>query len=682
MKKLITYFLIPLGILLLNIFLVLPLFKGEFTQSMGSIEAAYISDARWVFENIKDLSWNPLWYLGFPFHLSYAPVFPFFIALFHFILKSISIPHFYRILTAVFYCIGPISLYFFVRYLTKKTFPALVSVLVYTLPTLSLLFLPGLKGEMVVSGFVPWQLLVLAKYGEGPHIASLSLVPLVALLFLKVLRKPSFKKYLLVAILSSFILLINILSFFSLLLMLSIVLFSEMVLEKPAFKFKSAFSIFLLTLGLSAFWYNLSFFKMIFLFEKGGSLIQNLLSLFPFAIIMIPIFVVFSLFVFEKKPKLQPLFIGFFWFLTFFIIIGSWFYFERIYFPQPNRFIPELNLAISLLIGLAFSSILSIIRKYTKVLSILFAVVIIAVLIFLNFQFKEDSWKITSPNPDINSTPEYRISKWLSENTDGKRVYTTGSICFWLNVFSDTPQVRGGADGASYSKWWAHATYQINTSENAPKGEEEVITLNWLKAINVSYAVVNFPHSKEIFHDYKNPDKFEEIEGLEEVYNEKGDVIYKVPLENPSLVQIVDKEKFDNLKSIYNAVDVDNLQDYVDYIEDSGFDQSKINLVKKKNTKYEISADLEENEAIALQISYNPVWKAYVNGKRVKIQKDVIDFMFIEPEEKGEVEIILKFGRTWDVWLGYFITLITLLYILLKFRRLKMPHDIKEVKTK
>ncbi|NIM47633.1 MAG: YfhO family protein [Candidatus Aenigmarchaeota archaeon] len=677
-KQLLTYFLIPLGLFLLNVFLILPLFKGGYTQFMGSIEAAYISDAKWIYENIRNLGWNPLWYMGYPFHLSYVPVLPFLIALLHSIFNYISISSFYRVITAGFYCFSPITLYFFVKYLTKRTLPALVSALMYTLPFLSFLIIPSLRDEML-NGIIPWKLMVLAKYGEGPHIVSLSLVPLAALFFLKALKKPTFKKHILVAFLSSVIFLINPIGVFSLILMLVVILFSEIVLDNPTQKLKEAFKILLLTMGLSAFWYNLSFLKMIFLFEKGGNLLQNLIGLFPFVIIIVPVLVMLISAIFSKKPKLQPVFIGLFWFLIFFIVVGSWVYFRKIYFPQPNRFIPELDMTASVLVGLVILYFLNILQKYGRIISIFLSVIIIGILVYLNFQYKENGWKISAPNSDIGQTPEYKISKWLSLNTQGERVYTTGSICFWLNVFSNVPQVRGGADGASASQWWTHATYQINTSEDAPKGEEEEITLNWLKALNVSYAVVNFPESKEVFHDYRNPYKFKEIKGLEEVYNQRGDVIYKIPLSNSSLAQIVDKREFDDLKPLYNAIDVGGLQKYVDYIENSTLDQGKISLIKKKNTEYEISADLKENEAIGLQISYNPGWKAYVDGKRVKIEKDVIDFMLIDPGKTGNVKIILKFGKTWDQYLGYLITVVTLFYLIyVPFKRKRQNEQTKK----
>ncbi|TET95319.1 MAG: hypothetical protein E3J29_07050 [Dehalococcoidia bacterium] len=68
---------VSLGLALLNAVVVLPLFAGEYTQYMGSIEAARLSEARFINENWPYVGWNPLWYLGAPFHLFYTPLRPY-----------------------------------------------------------------------------------------------------------------------------------------------------------------------------------------------------------------------------------------------------------------------------------------------------------------------------------------------------------------------------------------------------------------------------------------------------------------------------------------------------------------------------------------------------------------------------------------------------------------------------
>src|SRR3989442_1632758 len=68
--------LVPVALFALQAFLIAPLFSGEFTRYRGSIEAAYITDARFIVDHFPDLTWNPFWYLGFPFEWFYTPLLP------------------------------------------------------------------------------------------------------------------------------------------------------------------------------------------------------------------------------------------------------------------------------------------------------------------------------------------------------------------------------------------------------------------------------------------------------------------------------------------------------------------------------------------------------------------------------------------------------------------------------
>ncbi len=46
----------------------------------------------------------------------------------------------------------------------------------------------------------------------------------------------------------------------------------------------------------------------------------------------------------------------------------------------------------------------------------------------------------------IENTIEYKTAKWLDGHIPGQRVFAPGSIGFWLNAFSDAPQITGGFD--------------------------------------------------------------------------------------------------------------------------------------------------------------------------------------------------------------------------------------------
>ena len=85
--------------------------------------------------------------------------------------------HWYRIVTATFACLGPVTLFLFVWYFVRSRWWALAAAEGYTFLSPSYSLIEQIDTDR---GFVdlPWRLHVLAKYGEGPHTAGLALLPL------------------------------------------------------------------------------------------------------------------------------------------------------------------------------------------------------------------------------------------------------------------------------------------------------------------------------------------------------------------------------------------------------------------------------------------------------------------------------------------------------------------------
>jgi hypothetical protein len=124
---------------------------------------------------------------------------------------------------------------------------------------------------------------------------------------------------------------------------------------------------------------------------------------------------------------------------------------------------------------------------------------------------------------NITKSVEYKIGQSLSKTLKpGERVFLSGSSVFWLNAFFDIHQMRGGVDRAAVHPTWRKAAWEIREGKKAEK------TLKWLKDLNVSWLVVHGESSKEFYHDFKYPEKFEGIKGLNKVYDKAGDRIYKL----------------------------------------------------------------------------------------------------------------------------------------------------------
>jgi len=656
LKKIFWLLVVPTAILAFNIYLIWPLFTGEFTTSMGSIEPIIIYHAQFIQNHFPHLSWDPTWHAGYPYRNFYNPFLPFLIAFIHSIVKTVSIPQFYRIIVASFYVFTPVSLYFLVRFLTRKNLPALISALILTLWTPAYYLIKYLSSFGADFGYAPWRLIVHLIFGEGPHIVGLALIPIAVIFFLKTLRRPSLSNYILSGLLIALVALTNTLSLLSLIVILVILTASELLLGEGIEKAKRALKSCLVAFGLSAFWWNWSFTKMSLTFGTGGetNLFTNYLKFLPFLLISLSIIIVGLQGLFGRKPKLQPLFIALFWFLTFFLVVYCWYFLRQILLPQGNRYIPELELGASLLVGLGVGFLYQKISQtkigpLSKVFGVFFVLVFLAILGILCQPYLKVSREITQPNPNIYNTSEYENALWLKNNTNGQRVYLTGSGNFWLNIFTpEVPQLRGIADGAA-QPWVRHAFYQIYY------GDKEGIALDWLKIYNVEYILVNFPGSRDAFQDFRVPEKFQ---GLEKVYENQGDVVYHIPLKNSDLAQIVQKTQLEGLVKPAKGDDEPIIRTIAEVYDTQA---KKVEDFKwLNNQEFIVRAQLNDDEAILVQESWDPGWRAFAGDKKIKVEKDVIGNMYVTPKTKGEVEIRFVHGKTKDQWLGYLITLATI----------------------
>ena len=146
----------------------------------GSIEAGYASIARFMAAHPSPWGWNPTQYCGLPTQFTYLPVIPYASAALMWLLPDREPSHLYRIAVSTPACLGPVTIFFFVLYFTRSHWWALATAGAYTLfsPSYGLINLINYDRGLVQ---LPWRVQLLAKYGEGPHNAGLTLMPLAIL---------------------------------------------------------------------------------------------------------------------------------------------------------------------------------------------------------------------------------------------------------------------------------------------------------------------------------------------------------------------------------------------------------------------------------------------------------------------------------------------------------------------
>jgi len=609
----------------LNIALSFPLFTGEYTQHMASIESAFISDARFILENYPHINWYPLWYLGFPFHLTYPPLVPYLTALVSAV-SGVSAARSYRVLVALIYVLCPVTLYFFAQRLMRSRFWASVCALAYVFfPSSYYLCFPDAAQRLQACPSV--RLVNLAFYGEGPHTLGLAITPLAALFFLEAVEKPRSRNCVLAAVSVAAVALVNLIAFFALAVILAVLLLVELSRGIPLNAVWKAFICLSLAYGLIAFTYDASFVRASVAFGEQGTS--------PWGWLMTLLLLTGSILVARLTAKRgMGWAVAATWVVAFGGIISLWRLFGLTVAPQPKRYIPELDMGIALLIGLAAKSL----SQQGGLKRFLIAAVVIAAALSFVLSWRA-SWSIAEPNEDITNTVEYQVAVHLESLVScGERIYATGSTAFWLNVFTNIPQVRGGSDQGATNPWWAHIMYQVNT------GEDPDTSIQWLKALNVRYVVVDFPNASTVYNDYIYPFKFEGR--LEKLFQWGGVSVYEIPTSNSAWVQLVNSEAAEHARPIWGVLDREGLADYLEMVENSTANGSIEYVVKNPD---EITLSVvggSGRESLLVKSTFDPRWRATFNGVDVPIEKIGPDFMLISPRRAGSYEIELTCTRS------------------------------------
>lgn len=642
-------------LILLNVLFIYPIFQGEFTRFPLSIESVFLADARFIAENFPNIAWYPFWYLGLPFSLVYQPI-PIFLTALVSLLPYISVGQSYRILTGLFLILGTIGVYLWARHLAKNKLAAFSGAMAFSLaPSIAYIFL---NDSWYGFGFIPLRLVNILVYGEGPHIWGLAFVPFAGLFFQKLIRKPEKKiNWIGTVILIGVILLTSLTAFVGLLVFLFFIFWIEASLSGFKRKFLTGFVAFAFVAGLSFFWYNPQFVTAAFDYSlgEGGGIFSGVWSNPVFSFFTLLAFLgLLSFFYRALHIKLSKeafrVVLPTSLLIFFLIVIFGWFTWDAAVFPLPfrtiPRLIPELELAFALLLAV-------IISISPKRLSYGLAALLIISALLVGWNQKEKFWYITADHKDFAKTSEFVIAKKLEE-LGAQRVYATGTHTFWLNVFTDISQLRGGKGGdfGGLNPWWAHLSYFIN------KGEQVQLTEKWLRSLGLEYMVVNYPDSPVSYHDFENLERFGEFE---EVFDYQGDKVLRLPTEKTSLALALPggwSETIEKLPPLGSGDVVANeefLDGYFAAVEEEGRELQADYPFGSWSRMRIPGGQVGGHSEVLIRQTYYPGWSAKSNGKRLKIDADPIGFIRIE--NPGEGEIVLTFTPSLGVVLSWVVSL-------------------------
>jgi hypothetical protein len=485
-----------LVILVVNLLIGGKLYSLEFSNQVGSIEGTFIAIARQIAAHPHpgDLLWWPFWDCGLPFQNTYLP-------LLHLVVGAVSrlsghSPALaYHQVAGTFFCLGPMTMCLMAWVITRRIGPSFGAALAYSIVSPSAILIPVMTRDLG-SVLRLRRLQFLMQYGEGPETMVLALFPIAVLFLYLALRKRSFAMQVLAGVFMGLTVLTN--------------AFGATILAMAAIAMLASFD-------TRRFWRNAGMTAAIAVLAWCW-----ISPLFPPSVIAAirtnsPTvegdyrFTIHSLagclilasgfagawFLLRRvQPELR-------FFALFTLLAGGVVtlgYFGHMYvLPQPNRYQQVTDLGICLVVAFALP------RRIPKT-------VWIAGLCIAAIQTRQQARFCRGQiRPiDMTQTAMWRGFQWIDSHMHGERVMVGGAYSYYLNDFSDTPQLHGGHDPMLPNPLIREVVYEIYN------GRDGQVTADLLRAYGVHAAFL--------------PGGSAKLEGvLPVLWRDGADVIYGVP---------------------------------------------------------------------------------------------------------------------------------------------------------
>ena len=645
-------------LLLLNLVLVRRLFVTEYLDQMGSIEGAYVAISRYLLGNWRDLSWFPLWYGGIPFQNTYPPLLHAVVAL------AAAVGHLspalaHHAVTAAAYSLGAVTVYWLAYTLAGDWKAALITGLLYSVVSPSAFLVTAIRHDLG-SVWYPRRFQALVQYGEGPHVMSLMLLPVAVVCVRRALERRKAWDFVWAVGACAGVALSNYLGLFSLVVMVgcyALALWASVdTRRRPGG---------LLYIGTAAYalvapWLPPSTLAAVRINAQrvGG---PYTIGVGQVAALGVGVLVLAGVAWGLRGASLAVRF----WTLTALAFSGislSALWFGQYLVPQPERYHLQMEMALVGLAGLGIAALLRQSRFMRGVVCA--AVAIVCVYGALKFRrFARDQIRPIA----IESTVEYRIARWLEENTPGERTFVHGSVYFWLNAFSAQSQLSGGFDQGLTNQLLPGFVFQVYSGMNAGEREGE-IAVAWLKAFGVSTVSVGGPQSREHYKVYRNARKFEGL--LEEIWREGDDAIYRIPRRSKSLAHAMRREDLAPALPVYFTL-IEGLRPYLAALDNPAYPEAQMHWTRAG--AFMITADLRREQILSVQESYDAGWEAKSKGRVVPVSKDGLGQMTIEPGCEGACVVTVEFTGGWEMriatWAQWLVVLLGGAWLAVPFAR-------------
>jgi hypothetical protein len=641
-----TWLVDSLFLFLLAAELIRPIYTVEYLDAWNSIESTFISDGRFLSTHWPHPGWQPNWYCGTRFDYIYPPAIRYGTAALS-RWGHVSTARSYHLYIALLYSLGIAGVYLFVRAGSRSRSVALWTAVATALISPAFVLFKDFRMDYRGIYWMPIRLGALIRYGEGPHMSALALLPFSLAAAWNGVRRNHPAQLAAAAVFAALAVAHNFYGATALAILFPILVWSVWLAEQDGWVWARAAAVAALAWGLSAFWFTPSYVRVTLDNMKIVSAPGHAWSA-ALAAFVVAAYAALSFKLARGKPQGA-------W-ATFCVgalalmglnVAGNQ-YFDFRVMGEPGRLVPELDLAILLAAGALFLGIARRGRWWRAA-----AVVLAVAALIPAAGYVRRAWRVLPPAALHEQRVEAVITGWVHQNLSGVRTLATGSVRFWYNAWYDLPQLGGGSEQGLLNM---NSNYAYN---HAVMNDDVNFCVAWMQAMGVGAVIVHDKNSAEIYHDWDQPGKFEGR--IEKLYDDRaGNRIYRIPRRGPSLARVVDAARIRGIRPSTPEIDYASLARYVEAVERGP--EAPLTFDRIDTGSIRIRTRLEPGQLLLVQETYDPAWKAQAGGRAIPIEKDALGFLLLDPGP-GDGEILLRFGPPLENRVGAAIGALTLLAI-------------------
>jgi hypothetical protein len=597
------------------------IFFTDFTPQMQSNEGSFMAISRFILHQWPHLSWFGWWFNGEPFENTYTPMLPLIDALVSF-LTGCSPARAFHVVTGLFYALGPVFLFWLAWRISKALVPSFLAALAYSVFSGSAIFYAFRWDQG--GAFNLWRLRTLVFYGEGPHNTELAVLPLVLLAAYLAFTTRRYLWFALATLGMAFVLLVNAFSAID----VSIGFACLTLALKPAEMPRAG----ALAVAIAAGAYVLAcpflpptLIHTIFVNAQsvGGDFsIAKLATAQLMVLACVAAVWLATWFTDDFFTRFALMFA-----VAFFAVIFLEVRFNLSALPQPNRYSVEMEMGFALAAVVVFRAAARLAPLPRLVLLVLFLGAVLGQTIHSNSNTRHLIGRI-----NVTKTIEYKVAHWLDQNRPGLRAFVSGDAGTWLNVFSDVPQMNSGHDPFVPNPVIPIATWMIYTGQAAP-------SILWLKAFGVHSIYVPGPASRMSVKPIQHPEKFMGVAPV--LWHEEDDTIFEIPQRTESLAHVIPAAALVPRQPV-NGLDIGELERYVSALDDPGIAIAP--MLWTGQGKAHIDSELHPGQVISVQVTFDRGWRAFSNGRELRVSRDGLGLMTIEADCQGQCAVDLEFG--------------------------------------